>query len=139
MARHTLFAYVDGSDLAGIATELESRFEAFVQAYSWRATPTVVNQIQARDSTMGADDLPDWDLGLNMALPDPDQEPLGWFSEVERIVSFLAELHRATGREFVLGVHDGDGGFSEDLFSVDRDTPDGEEFRTVLGVRKGAR
>jgi hypothetical protein len=88
---------------------------------------------------MHADDLPDWDLGLNMALPDPGQEPSGWFSEVERIVAFLAELHGTTGREFVLGVYDAEGGISEDLFSVDRGSPDMEEFRTILGVRDSAR
>ena len=79
MPRHTLFAYVDGSDLHGIATELESQLAQFVAHTGWTwGQPWVVNQKREDDPSLGPDDLPDWELGLNMELPEPGTEPAGW-------------------------------------------------------------
>ena len=138
MGRYTLFAYVDGSDLDGVAADLDARLEQFVAGRSWVTTPTVVNQRRLGGTSLAKGDLPDWDLGLNIALPDVGEEPAGWFSELEETIKFLTQLHRLTGRDFILGVHDSKSGITEDLFSIDGPTPDLEEFRTILGVRFGA-
>jgi hypothetical protein len=83
--RHTLFAYVDGFDLHGIAEGLEAEFVCFVAQSIWaRGKPWVVNQRRDDDPSLGPDDLPDWEVGLNMELPDPGDEPAGWFADVER-------------------------------------------------------
>src|SRR5215467_11181011 len=87
MPRHTLFAYVDGSDLDDIADALEGRLRAFVEARSWIAGEAwVVNQqLEADASCTEPEDIPCWDLGLNLHLPDPGIEPAGWFADVEAI------------------------------------------------------
>jgi len=139
MARHTLYAYVEGSDFADVADELELRLFRFVDSGQWRyATPKIVNQRHKDDPSLGPGDLPDWDLGLNIDLPDPPEEPAGWFGDIERIVGFLAELHVATGRDFVIGIGDNESGISDDLFGINSASPDVEQLRRFLGVRDDA-
>jgi len=70
-----------------------------------------------------------------MNLPDPGDEPPGWFSDVERIAVFLGQLHAKTGRDFVIGIGDNEQGYSEDLFSVDRPQPDLVLLRRIIGVK----
>lgn len=79
------------------------------------------------------EDLPDWDLGLNLPLPEVGKEPNGWFSDVEAIALFLATLARKTGREFVIGISDLGRGLSEDLAYVDAAPPDLQNLRAVIG------
>src|SRR5262245_37903836 len=119
MARRTLYAYVDGSDLHAIAGELEPALERFVADGAWHAQPPrVVNQRRPDDPTLQPGDLPDWEMGLNLDLPDPGGEPPGWFADVERIARFLGELNARFGRDFVIGVGDNERGQSVDVFFV---------------------
>jgi hypothetical protein len=135
MARHTLYAYVDGSDLHAIAMELESRLERFVEGEAWCVqAPLIVNQRRPEDPTLPAGDLPDWDLGLNLDLPDLGNETLDWFSDVERIIRFLGKLRESLGRDFVIGIGDNDRGYSEDIFFVNTAAPDLRTLRRVIGV-----
>jgi hypothetical protein len=138
MPRHTLYAYVEGNDLDDIAPPLEPRLDRFVRDTRWRyAKPWVVNQRRPDDPSLRAGDLPDWDFGLNMHLPDG--EPPGWFADVESLVTFLAPLQEEIGRAFVLGVSDNERGFTEDLpFEIDSRAPDLVLLRRVLGVNDGA-
>ena len=139
MPRHTLYAYVEGSDLHGIAEELETQCHRFVAQADWVwGKPWVVNQKRENDPSLGPGDLPDWELGLNMHLPDPETEPPGWFSDVERIAVFLGNLHAKTGRGFVIGISDNERGISEDLFSVDHAIPDLSLLRKIIGVKEGS-
>jgi hypothetical protein len=136
MPRHTLFAYVEGSDLQGIAEGLEAEFARFVAQSVWAwGEPWVVNQRRDDDPSLGPDDLPDWEVGLNMHLPDPVDEPAGWFADVERIARFLGRLHAQTGRDFVVGIGDNERGYSEDLFRVDSPQPDLGLLRRMIGVK----
>jgi hypothetical protein len=136
MSRHTLFAYVDGSDLHEIADALEGRLRAFVEGRRWVAGEAwVVNQqLEADESCTNPEDLPDWDLGLNLHLPDPGTEPAGWFSDVEAIARFLGNLHEEFGRAFVIGVGDAQTGIAEDLFCVADSSPDLEMLARVIGL-----
>ncbi len=139
MARHTLYAYAAGNDLHDVAAGIEARVERFIRDNNWRyGKPWLVNQRRADDPTLRPGDLPDWDLGLNLELPDPPQEPQGWFDDVERIATFVAELRSATGRDFVIGIGDNERGFSEDLFSIDSGSPDLGLLRRMIGVGGGA-
>lgn len=139
MARHTLHAYAGGNDLHDVAAEIESRVERFIRGNSWRhGKPSVVNQRRPDDPSLRPGDLPDWDLGLNLDLLDPPQEPERWFDDVERIATFFAELRSATGRDFVIGIGDNERGFSEDLLSIDSAAPDLRLLRRMIGVGGGA-
>jgi hypothetical protein len=135
MKRHTLYAYVDGSDLQDIAAPMEERFLELAEMAGWvTSRPTVVNQ-KTNTSVGRHGDLPDWDLGINLVLPDPSDEPAGWFSDVERIASYLAELQSAFDRDFVIGIADNVSGVAEDLFFIESDAPDLDRLRSTIGVR----
>jgi hypothetical protein len=135
MPRPILYAYVDGSDLADIAEALEVRFAGFVGSRSWASgSASVVNQQHGPDPTLEAGDLPDWDLGLNLELPDTGSEPKGWFADIESIAQFLGTLHRECGRDFIIGMADAETGITEDLFHVSTDSPDVGQLRTIIGV-----
>ena len=54
----------------------------------------------------------DWDLGVNLELPDAGREPPGWFSDVEEIAVFLRLLSDESGRDFVIGIADAKTGIS---------------------------
>jgi hypothetical protein len=135
MSRHTLYAYVDGSDLEAVAPILEARLEAFVSSRRWLGGKVwVVNQRHALETCTQPGDLADWDLGLNIQLPEPNAEPPGWFADIETIAQFLGALHRELGRDFVIGISDAETGITEDLFYVSTTSPNVEKLRLVLGL-----
>ena len=136
MAQHTLYAYVEGSDLDDVvADEIMDLTEAFVGETAWRfGKPWLVNQRLDNDPNVRPGDLPAWELGLNFDLPDPHNEPPGWFVDVERIAVFCGELHTATGRDFVIGIGDNQRGYSEDLFYIRTASPDLNKLRMIIGV-----
>jgi hypothetical protein len=118
-------------------SRIEERLLVLAAAPGWiTSRPTVVNQ-RANVSGGRLGDLPDWDLGINLALPDPGAEPDGWFGDVERIAEHLAKLHSAFDREFVIGIADNVRGVAEDLFFVESDSPDLDKLHSAIGVRGG--
>src|SRR5262245_53078854 len=136
MPRHTLFAYVDGSDLDDIADALEERLGAFVDGRCWVAGEAwVVNQQQEHDeSCTQPEDIPGWDLGLNLHLPDPGMEPARWFADVEAIARFLGTLHEEFGRNFVIGIADNQTGIAEDLYGIVDSSPDLDKLAAIIGL-----
>jgi len=136
MSRHTLYAYVDGADLEDVADSLEARFTQFVDRRIWVANhASVVNQRHGQQTCTQPGDLPLWDLGLNLALPDSGAESAGWFADVEAVARFLGRLHHECGRSFIIGVADTETGITEDLFDVSTDSPDLGKLRAIIGVR----
>jgi len=135
MPRHTLYAYVDGADLDDVADMLDARFAEFVASRHWVAgRASVVNQRHGAEAGTRPGDLPLWELGLNLELPDPDAEPSGWFVDVEAVALFLGALHRECGRDFIIGIADAESGITEDLFDVSTDSPDLSRLRAIVGV-----
>ena len=133
MPRHTLFAFVEGADLEDVAELLDARFAEFAASRHWVAgSASVVNQRHGEETCTQPGDLPLWDLGLNLELPDPDTEPPGWFADVEAIAQFLGTLHREYGRDFVIGIADAETHITEDLFYVTTDSPDLGELRAII-------
>jgi hypothetical protein len=133
MPRHTLYAYVDGADLNDVAVALGSRFARFVEARRWVAgRATVVNQKHGEETCSQPEDLPLWDLGLNLELPDADADSPGSFADVEAIARFLGTLHREFGRDFTIGIADTQTGVTEDLFHVSTDAPDLGSLRAII-------
>lgn len=130
----TLYAYVDGSDLDEVAEALEDEFRVLAEEPGWVCgRPTVVNQ-KTPVANARAGDLPyDWDLGLNLVLPELDEADSGWFADVQRIALHLAKLHSAYDRDFVIGLADSATGISEDVFFVDSAEPDLGLLRGSLG------
>jgi hypothetical protein len=136
MSRHTLFAYVDGSDLDDIADALQARLRAFVEGRRWVAGEAwVVNQRREYDtSCTKPEDISSWDLGLNLLLSDPGMEPAGWFADVEAIARFLGTLHEEFGRDFVIGIADNETRVGEDLYSIDVSSPDLAKLAEIIGL-----
>ena len=134
MSRHTLYAYVDGSDLTDVAEPIERELQLFVDTEQWFGAPPIVINQRAPDSDTHGDDLPDWDLGLNLALPDPGAESTNWFRELEMIARHLGRLHARFYRDFVIGISDNVTGYVEDLFFVDSDIPDLSKLRAAIGT-----
>jgi hypothetical protein len=134
MPTHTLYAYVDGADLADIAADLETRFAAFIDSRHWWFADAawVVNQRHGRETCTRPEDLPLWDLGLNLSLPSPGTEFPVWFRDVEAIAGFLGMLHRECGRDFVIGIADIKTGIADDLFYVTTDLPDMVGLRSIV-------
>ena len=125
MAKLTLFAYVQGTDLDGVVETLEARFDALVAARTWVAKDVwVVNQRVAGE--------PEWDLGLNLAVAPPRSRPAGWVDDVVAIATTFGELHRETGRTFVIGLHDEKADTTKDLFFIDSAEPDLEKLKAAL-------
>ncbi|MGZ4963024.1 MAG: hypothetical protein ACXWKG_11495 [Limisphaerales bacterium] len=136
MPRHTLYAYVNGANLDDVAASLEARFIEFVSRRRWvTGRMSVVNQRHDDETCTQPGDLPLWDLGLNLELPDPDTEPPGWFEEVEAVATFLGKLRRDCGRDFVVGIADSKTGVTEDLFTVSTDSPDLRRLQTIIGFK----
>jgi hypothetical protein len=96
-----------------------------------------VNQQHDDETCTQPGDLPLWDLGLNLELPDTGKEPHGWFADVEAIARFLGTLHNECGRDFIIGIVDTESGVTDDLFTVSTDLPDLNELRTIIGVEAG--
>lgn len=134
MTKHTLYAYVEGADLHEIADSMQGCLDAFVKEGGWRvAAPLVVNQ-RGTEEGLRDGDLPLWDLGLNLELPDVGGEPEGWFSDVERIARFMGCLHAQFERDFVIGIGNNASGIAEDLFTIESDAPDLAELRQIIGA-----
>jgi hypothetical protein len=135
MSMHTLFAYVDGFDLQDVANEIEASCEDFVADRQWQfGSPRVVNQRLDIDERHTSNDLPEWELGINIDLPDPGCEPPGWFADVEALAGFLGTLHARTGRDFVIGIADDQHGYAEDLFTIRNEHPDLQQLRQIIGA-----
>ena len=135
MARHTLYAYVDGSDVHDIADALYSRLAQFVDGRQWVAgRASVVNQKRGEETCSRPEDLPLWDLGLTLELPDAETEAPGWFADVEAIARFLGALHNDFCRNFAIGIVDAQTSVIEDLFHVSTGAPDLGRLRAIIGV-----
>src|SRR4051812_36359160 len=128
MAKLTLFAYVQGTDLDGTVATLEERLDALVASRAWVSKDVwVVNQRVAADP-------PEWDLGLNLAIAPPRTRPAAWVDDVLAIAGAFGDLHRETGRSFVIGIHDEKKSTTRDLFVVDSAEPDLEKLRAALAT-----
>jgi hypothetical protein len=135
MPGHTLYAYVDGADLQDVAAMLEARFTEFISSRRWVAGgASIVNQRHGPDTCTQPGDLPLWDLGITLSLPEPGTEPPGWFADIEAVAQFLGTLHRECARDFIIGIADTETGVTDDLFTVSTDSPDLDRLRAMIGV-----
>ena len=127
MAQHSLYAYAIGLEFSAIATQVVERINAFIASRPW-VCPDVWAVSQQRTAE-------DWELGLNLSLPDPHQEPPGWFADVEAVVHFCTELRRDFHQDFAIGIADTRTGCGEDIIEVDSDQPDYDYLRKFIGIQ----
>lgn len=92
-----------------------------------------MNQRHPEHEASHPDDLPSWDIGLNLTLPDPGTERPDWFDDIDAIALCLAELHAELGRDFVIGIGDNQTGITKDLFRIDSAAPDLKQLRAIIG------
>ena len=129
MAKRTLFAYVQGTDLDGVSEALAAKLDELVAERKWISKDVwVVNQ--RVDGAGGA--VAEWDLGLNLALPAARPKTATWLEDVVAIATAFGALHAETGRKFVIGIHDAKTDAVKDLFFVDSNTPDLNALRAAL-------
>ena len=130
MAKNTIYAYVIGNDFNYIADRLMEQFDDFIIHRDW-ICPNIctVNQQWTAD-----DGQAEWDLGLNIDLPDPYQEPSGWFNDVKSIASFLTIMRKEFKHDFIIGISDNEKGLSEEIMEIDSDNPDIEYLERFIGV-----
>lgn len=83
-----------------------------------------------------ADGTPEvsWELGINLELPDPGQEPKDWFSDIVEIAVTCNELCQAHQVQFVLGIADQLTGVADDLFGLDGGGIDVERLKAIIGT-----
>jgi len=99
--QETLYAYVEGADLADIAPVLHTQVAALLSSRRWACEVWLVDQ-QYEDDRLKPGDLPYWDLGVNLAISPTDQE--GYQQDLVALYRGLAQVGGATGRTFVLGL-----------------------------------
>ncbi|WP_156173833.1 hypothetical protein [Cupriavidus basilensis] len=132
MQQHTLYAYVDGSDLDDDVVDIERELVEFVASQGWvLSRPVVVNQKSVAVGSRPGD-LPDWGLGINLALLDPGRERREWFADIERVVARLAHLRLQFGRDFVIGIADNVTGSADDILYIESESPDLGRLREVI-------
>ncbi len=131
MAKNTLFAYVLGTEFGIVAGRLIERIESFISSRSWICSNVhSVNQQRSPE---------DWELGINLDLPDPYQESPGWLEDVEAVVGFCAEQRLELNQDFIVGISDNEAGFSEDIIEIDSEKPNLDYLRKFIGLESPSR
>jgi hypothetical protein len=126
MTKHSLFAYAIGLQFSAIAPQVVERINDFIANRRWVCPDVwVVNQ-QRTDE--------DWELGLNLALPDPWEETPGWYADVEAVVAFCCQLRRDFDQDFTIGIADNRTGCAEDIIEVVSDQPHCDYLRKFIGA-----
>lgn len=123
--RRVLYVYLDEREPNGAASRVAAELEHAVSGSKWvLGAPAVVHEVGSRSDSSKLRDLPPWDVGLGLALPETGSEPCGWFRDVESVARITGDVVARTGCHFVFGIAECDAGVWEDLFVVDTATPD---------------
>lgn len=115
-----VYAYVDGSDLEGVAETLHAAFERFLESREWSCDDVWLVD-QGRE-----DDL--WELGLNLVPGSGD----AWLADLRALLAFLDELHERTRRDFIVGVGFPERRIAEDVIFIDDQERDADEDERFL-------
>jgi hypothetical protein len=130
MAKSTIYAYLIGNDFKGIATPIVEQINSFIGQKNWICSEiwAVNQQRETEDGSIK------WELGINLDLPDPYQEPPGWFEDVNSIISFCVNIRKEYNHYIVIGISDNESGITEDIIEIDSDEPDIEYIKNFIGV-----
>lgn len=130
MALNTVYFYLAGSEFSDIAATVVKRVEVFIQNRTWLC-PRVRSVDQHR---LASDGRPEWDLGINLDLPEPHEEPPDWFSDIEALSDFAVQLRREFQYDIVIGISDNRTGCAEDIIEVSSEYPDIDYLRRFIGI-----
>jgi hypothetical protein len=125
MTKCTLSAYILPGESAIDQNAFVLRINQFISERRW-ACEDVWAVAQERSGEDG-------EIGLNLLLPEHQQEPPGWFQDIEAIVAFCVQARRELKRDFAIGLA-GANGLSEDLIEIDSERPDVEYIKRFIGV-----
>jgi hypothetical protein len=125
MATHILSAYVLPGDIAVDPKAVVEKVNAFISSRHWLCPDAWAVHQQRQDE--------EGELGLNLALPELGNEPVGWFDDVLAIVSFCVELRREIGRDFVVSIAD-QTGLADDIIEIASDSPNTEHLKQFIGI-----
>ena len=89
MSAHTLYAYAVG-EFEAHSSWIEGQFAALLESRVWLC-PDAWCVNQKNDESR--------DLGVNLLLPNPQQEPEGWFSDVEALVDLCWKIQKQIGSD----------------------------------------
>ncbi len=110
-----LYVYVNGFDLADVEGKLLKAFNEFLRIWNVQSA-RVINDKYERTPDLRPEDLPTWNLGLNLEFDSLPEHKL------EELICFLAKLARETGREFVIGCWNSETQIAEDWLFVDENS-----------------
>jgi hypothetical protein len=108
-----IYVYVDGSNLWNVEELLITRFQKFLTTWGVDSA-RVINEKYPRTPDLHAEDLPDWNLGINLDVVNLSR------SRIEELVKFLNELATESDCEFVIGTANFETGITDDLCFVGR-------------------
>jgi hypothetical protein len=130
MAKNTLYAYFLGDDLSSFAERFVERANQLIQSRTWICSDVwTVNQRRT-----ASDGIAEWDLGLNLDLPDPYCEPPDWFTDVEEIVVFCIACRAEFHHDFEIGISDNERRYSEVISEITAEPPDLDYLRNFIGI-----
>ena len=130
MAKNTLYAYFLGDDFSSVADPFVERANQFIQSRTWICPDLwAVNQRKP-----ASDGVPEWDLGLNLNLPDPYHEPPDWFTDVEEIVIFCIACRAEFHHDFEIGISNNERHYSEVIIQITAEPPNLEYLRDFIGI-----
>lgn len=116
-----VFAYVDGSDLDEVSSQLVEAFTNFLDTWGV-SSARLVNDKFPGTADLRDVDLPEWNLGLNFDAerlsPIFDAERLSPI-EFDQLISFLSRMAAETQREFVIGGYTPKSQLAEDWGFID--------------------
>lgn len=117
-----LYIYLDGSNLADIAPQVEASIRGWLQESG--LTATIVNQRHETSS----EEFAELDLGLILGVEQ--------IQNIQAITSFLYDLALQHKRDFALGCYDETTGESEDIsyFGVECGRPKIAELPHILAT-----
>ena len=106
-----LYFYIEGSDLEEVESKVIGTFAPFsndIGEHVW-----LVNERFERARDLRPEDLPDWNLGINVKV-DAVQE-----QELTKIIEASAQLAARIGRSVIVGGGSTLSALAEDWFSID--------------------
>ena len=131
MAKNTVYGYFIGSNFSDISERAVERVEEFIRSRTW-----ICRRVWSVDQPrIASDGQPEWDLGFNVDLPDPYEEPSGWFSDIEALLEFALQLRREFGHDIVIGISDNRTVCAEDIIEIDSEQPDVDYLRRFIGIQ----
>lgn len=106
-----LYFYIEGSNLEEVESDVMATFAPFCSAGYGRIW--LVNDRSERTQDLRPEDLPDWNLGINVKIDHVRED------ELAGVVEASAWLAESLGRSVIVGAGSTVSALAEDWFSID--------------------